>query len=63
MLDADDCALIFVAGGIGVTPFLSMARHLLQIGNADFVLHLIVREEVPLAAHLAPLMEAGRVVV
>jgi vanillate O-demethylase ferredoxin subunit len=54
---------VFVAGGIGVTPFLSMARHLVQARDADFVLHLIVREEVPLAAHLAPLIDAGRVVV
>lgn len=54
---------VFVAGGIGVTPFLSMARHLVRTGEADFRLHLIVREEVPLAAHLAPLLDAGRVVV
>ncbi|XUJ34636.1 hypothetical protein ACQ5SK_00460 [Bradyrhizobium japonicum] len=46
-----------------MTPFLSMARHLVQTGDGDFVLHLIVREEVPLAAHLAPLIDAGRVVV
>ncbi|MHC2149818.1 ferredoxin reductase [Bradyrhizobium diazoefficiens] len=50
---------VFIAGGIGVTPFLSMARHLVQTGDAGFVLHLIVREEVPLAAHLAPLIDAG----
>ena len=54
---------VFVAGGIGVTPFLSMARHLLRTGGVDFVLHLIVRDEVPLAVHLAPLIDAGRVVV
>lgn len=54
---------VFVAGGIGVTPFLSMARHLAQTDDADFTLHLIVRDEVPLAAHLAPLLDAGRVVV
>ncbi|MGY4429005.1 ferredoxin-NADP reductase [Bradyrhizobium sp. F1.13.1] len=60
---ADIAHHVFVAGGIGVTPFLSMARHLLQIGNTGFVLHLIVREEVPLAAHLAPLIDEGRVVV
>ena len=54
---------VFVAGGIGVTPFLSMARHLARTGDADFTLHLIVREEVPLASHLAPLIAAGRIVV
>ncbi|MBW7971072.1 PDR/VanB family oxidoreductase [Bradyrhizobium sp. BR 10289] len=54
---------VFVAGGIGVTPFLSMARHLERAGEADYALHLIVREEVPLAAHLGALIEAGRVVV
>jgi vanillate O-demethylase ferredoxin subunit len=54
---------VFVAGGIGVTPFLSMARHLARTGQADFTLHLIVREEVPLASHLASLIDEGRVVV
>ena len=54
---------VFVAGGIGVTPFLSMARHLMQTDDVDFALHLIVREEIPLAAHLAPLIDADRVVV
>ena len=54
---------VFVAGGIGVTPFLSMARHLARTGDADFTLHLIVRAEVPLAAQLAPLIDEGRVVV
>ena len=54
---------VFVAGGIGVTPFVSMARHLTRTGEADFVMHLIVREEVPLAAHLGSLIEEGRVVV
>lgn len=54
---------VFVAGGIGVTPFLSMARHLARTGHADFTLHLIVREEVPLASHLAPLIDDGRIVV
>ncbi|MDH6258340.1 PDR/VanB family oxidoreductase [Bradyrhizobium sp. BR13661] len=54
---------VFVAGGIGVTPFLSRARHLATMGNTDFMLHLIVREEVPLAAYLIPLIDEGRVVV
>lgn len=54
---------VFVAGGIGVTPFLSMARHLARTGGTDFTLHLIVREEVPLASQLAPLIDQGRIVV
>lgn len=60
---ADITSRIFVAGGIGATPFLSMARHLQQSGDSGFVLHVIARDEVPLAAHLAPLIEAGRVIV
>ncbi|MET4387897.1 ferredoxin-NADP reductase [Bradyrhizobium sp. F1.4.3] len=60
---ADIARHVFVAGGIGVTPFLSMVRHLARTEAADFTLHLIVRQEMPLAADLAPLIEAGRVVV
>ena len=60
---ADIVRHVFIAGGIGVTPFLSMARHLARTGEADFTLHLIVREEVPLSAHLASLIDAGSVVV
>ncbi|TYL85363.1 oxidoreductase [Bradyrhizobium rifense] len=60
---ADIARHVFIAGGIGVTPFLSMARHLARTGEADFTLHLIVREEVPLSAHLASLIDASSVVV
>jgi vanillate O-demethylase ferredoxin subunit len=60
---ADITRHVFVAGGIGVTPFLSMARHLTRMGNADFTLHLIVRDEVPLAAHLTSLIDEGSAVV
>jgi vanillate O-demethylase ferredoxin subunit len=60
---ADIARHVFIAGGIGVTPFLSMAQHLVRTGEADFTLHLIVREEVPLAAQLASLIDEGRVVV
>jgi phthalate 4,5-dioxygenase reductase component len=35
---------IFVAGGIGITPILSMMRHLKQIGNADFKLYYCTRD-------------------
>jgi ferredoxin-NADP reductase len=62
-LDARIARYVFVAGGIGVTPFLSMARHLERTGEADFTLHLIVREEVPLAAHLGSLRGQRRVIV
>ncbi|WP_265441679.1 ferredoxin reductase [Bradyrhizobium sp. SEMIA] len=61
--DARIARYVFVAGGIGVTPFLSMARHLERTDQAGFTLHLIVREEVPLAEHLGALIEEGRVVV
>lgn len=60
---ADITRHVFVAGGIGVTPFLSMVRHLTRMGNADFILHLIVHDEVPLAARLASLIDQRRVVV
>jgi ferredoxin-NADP reductase len=60
---ADIASHVFIAGGIGVTPFLSMARHLVRTGGADFTLNLIVRQELPLASHLAPLIDEGRVVV
>lgn len=61
--DAGIARYVFVAGGIGVTPFLSMARHLERTKQADFTLHLIVREEVPLAAYLGSLIEGGRIVL
>lgn len=54
---------IFVAGGIGVTPFLSAAAHLQRIGRDDFVLHVIARGPLPLAGELAPLIAMGHVVV
>ncbi|MBC9882549.1 oxidoreductase [Bradyrhizobium sp. INPA01-394B] len=54
---------VFIAGGIGVTPFLSMVHHLARTTEADFTLHLIVRDELPLAAQLASLIDQGRVVV
>jgi len=51
---------IFVAGGIGVTPFLSAAGALLRAGRDDFRLHVIARGTPPLADLLAPLVKAGR---
>jgi vanillate O-demethylase ferredoxin subunit len=53
----------FIAGGIGVTPFLSVAAHLRRIGRNDFVLHVISRGPPPLADMLAPLLQSGHVVI
>jgi ferredoxin-NADP reductase len=53
----------FVAGGIGVTPFLSAAAHLLRAGRQDFALHLVTRGPAPLADLLAPLLQSGHVVI
>ena len=54
---------IFVAGGIGVTPFLSAADELLRRGDANFVLHVLARGEPPLARFLAPLERQGLAVL
>ncbi|MGD0846772.1 PDR/VanB family oxidoreductase [Bradyrhizobium sp.] len=62
-LDGDLTHHVFVAGGIGVTPFLSAAAFLQRSGRPDFRLHLMVRGEPPLKAMLAPLMKTGHVVV
>ena len=52
----------FVAGGIGVTPFLSAADYLARCGR-NFTLHVIARGEPPLAAMLAPHSASGRAIV
>jgi vanillate O-demethylase ferredoxin subunit len=54
---------VFVAGGIGVTPYLSIAACLSRIGHPDFRVHVITRDRVPLERLLAPLLEQGRVVI
>lgn len=53
---------VMVAGGIGVTPFLAMARHLAASG-ADFTLHCCARSELeaPLLGELRALC-GGRLV-
>jgi vanillate O-demethylase ferredoxin subunit len=53
----------FVAGGIGVTPFLSAAAQLKRTGRDDFTLHMITRGPPPLADLLAPLIDSGHVVI
>ncbi|WP_149536090.1 PDR/VanB family oxidoreductase [Siccirubricoccus phaeus] len=42
---------VFIAGGIGVTPFLSMAAALERAGG-NYVLHLLHRGALPLPGHL-----------
>jgi ferredoxin-NADP reductase len=54
---------VFVAGGVGVTPYLSIANYLRRIGHPDFKVHLVARDRVPLECLLDPLMEDGRIVV
>jgi ferredoxin-NADP reductase len=52
----------FVAGGIGVTPFLSAAACLTRLGR-DFTLHMIAHGEPPLSGFLAPHRASGRAIV
>jgi ferredoxin-NADP reductase len=52
---------VFVAGGIGITPFLSLAATLRRAG-AEFILHLCARGEPPLRASVEPLATSGRAV-
>ena len=52
----------FVAGGIGVTPFLSAALYLRRTGQADFKLHVVARGPLPLAQQLAPLLAEGYII-
>jgi ferredoxin-NADP reductase len=54
---------IFVAGGIGVTPFLSAAAFLKRTGRPNFALHMISRGEPPLGRLLAPLASSGNLML
>ena len=63
VLDAAISRFIFVAGGIGITPFLSAAALLLRIGRPDFTLHLLTRGEPPLARLAAPFVQSGHVIL
>ncbi len=50
---------LFLAGGIGVTPFLAMAAALDRAGG-DYALHVLHRGGAPLPEALAPLIARGR---
>ena len=54
---------VFVAGGIGVTPYLSIATYLNRISHPDFRVHVIVRDVMPLECLLGPLIDQGRIVL
>jgi len=45
---------IFIAGGIGITAFVTALSHL-QSSNQSFELHFAVRDEVPFQRYIAPL--------
>jgi ferredoxin-NADP reductase len=62
-LDEKAKRYIFVAGGIGVTPFLSAASVLNRIGRTNFMLHLVVRGEPPLGGLLGPLIKTENVII
>jgi ferredoxin-NADP reductase len=62
-LDPDVTHFTFVAGGIGVTPFLSAAAWLKRTGRANFTLHLTARGEAPLQGLLAPFLKTGNAVL
>lgn len=55
---------LLLAGGIGITPMMSMLCHLRRTG-ADFMLHYCTRspERTAFLDQLQPLMAAGRVVI
>ena len=61
-LAAPAARYIFVAGGIGVTPFLSAALQMRRTGQANFRLHVVARGAMPLARQLAPLLAEGYIV-
>lgn len=52
---------VFVAGGIGVTPFLSVVREMELQGNTNYVLHWASMGAPPLLDAVRPAWEAGRV--
>jgi vanillate O-demethylase ferredoxin subunit len=62
-LDDASARYVFVAGGIGVTPYLSAANYLRRIGHEDFTLHVVTRGPPPLNHLLGPLIDEGRAVI
>jgi ferredoxin-NADP reductase len=54
---------VFIAGGIGITPYLSIATYLKRIGHPGVKIHLIARDRMPLERLLAPLIDAGLLVL
>ena len=52
---------VFVAGGIGVTPFISAVRHLERRGRTNYTLYWTSRGGPVLPDMIRPAIEAGRV--
>lgn len=52
---------IFIAGGIGITPFLSTIREMDAAGQTNYQLHWSCRGEPPLVENIRDAVEAGRV--
>lgn len=52
---------VFIAGGIGVTPFVSAMRALEHTGQSNYVLHWASAGQPSLAAMIEPARAAGRV--
>ena len=59
----EDGMNVFIAGGIGVTPFVSAIRHLERNGRTNYVLHWSSRGAPSLADMIAPAIASGRVQV
>ncbi len=57
-LASDAARHVFIAGGIGVTPFLSMAA-VLQRQRRDFHLHVLFRSDPPVPGLLARFLASG----
>jgi ferredoxin-NADP reductase len=62
-LDQAASRYVLIAGGIGITPYLSVASVLNRIGHPDVTVHLVTRDQAPLQSLLAPLQEAGCIVL
>lgn len=56
-----DLMNVFVAGGIGVTPFISVVQHLERHGRANYALHWISRGRPVLLDMIETAVAAGRV--